>query len=110
MGNTIQSQNVVIQNTQTIDILTLNGITYTVIVYDVISNPPLLDAVLDSKSMVNISNACLALFTEFKDDFTTLKSEFNEMILKLQPVVDNTSNVSEGNNTIKFTILAVAVD
>ncbi len=110
MGNTIQSQTVVIQNTQTIDILTLNGITYTVIVYDVISNPPLLDAVLDSKSMVNISNACLALFTEFKDDFTTLKSEFNEMILKLQPVVDNKSNVSEGNNIIKFTIVAVAVD
>ena len=113
----------VIQDTQTVDILTLNGITYTVVVYGVILTPsPFgVKSALDSKSMVNISNACLALFNEYKNDFPTLKVEFDKMANLLEPVWKLTitgpsmigkvkPTVTMGTDTIVFKMSLIGLD
>ena len=112
MGSGTIATTAVIQDTQTLDILTLNGITYTVIVYGVITTPtPDITVVLDSKSMVNIGNACLALFKEYKNDFPKLVVEFEKMITILQPVLPLwKSTVLKNGDTILFKVYSIAID
>ncbi|GAH03744.1 unnamed protein product, partial [marine sediment metagenome] len=104
MSKFLGNELVVIQKTIHQEFLRLNdGIPYTAILFDVLTVGNVVGRVVDSKSMIELNNACLALFNEYKHDFLTLKAKFDEMTTILESVI-TFSSVIKGKNTILFRI------